>query len=100
MSWNSLSKKRYFWAGISDDFDSFIESLIAAEREEEVDLYRFKMCLANKNDLKYFNAKERKEILALFKQLINDTRRHTRFITRLIKLLIRYREEMTKGDLK
>ena len=91
--WKDATKKRYYWHAIGEDFTKLLEELVDAEQEEESDLFRFDLHMRSAKDLAVFNKVERNEIKRLFSILIKDTKRHSRCMARISKLLESYKKE-------
>ena len=89
--WKDLTKKRFYWAEIQEDFDEFLKELSSTEVEEEADLFRLRMHERSQADLSVFSAAEKKEILSLLGRLIRDTRHHGRELRHIVAALKRFR---------
>lgn len=89
--WKDEVRQRYFWIGISDDFDNLVKELVEIELDEEVDLFRLKMHIQSKEDLDVFEPGDQEEIRHLLLQLLKDTERHSRNLARVVKVLNGYK---------
>lgn len=96
--WREHIKKRYFWNAVADDLNQLIGEITAAEEDEISDIFRLEMHLKSKEDLEIFTSKEVKEISTSLAFLIKDTKRHSRTLGRIRKLLENYRKEFKDVD--
>ncbi len=76
MTWEEEIKKQYEWAEIQSQLDELLFELYKAEDEEEAGIYLMKLHLDNKEDLDFFEEKERKEVRRLLEILKTDTKKH------------------------
>jgi hypothetical protein len=94
MNWTEPKNRRLFWAAVQEDVANLIRDLTQAEEDEEVDLYRFNLYASNAGDLEVFSESHRAKVAFYLNHLIADTRRHARWIRRLIRVLKRFESRM------
>jgi rubrerythrin len=95
--WKSQSNKRYYWAGMREEMNALLSELRDAESEEDTDIYLVMMHLDNSEELRVFDAAERKKICHLLHTLVRDSERHRRTLTRLSQVINRYTKEMSSS---
>ena len=69
--------------------EELLQKLENCLQDEEVDIYVLTMHLLNHDDMNYFREKDRERIERIFGTLIQDTKRHSRSLQKILETLKR-----------
>ncbi|GEM_PF-2441360 len=64
----------------------FIKKIAHSLEEEEVDIFTLTLYSLSSDDLNYFDDKDRERIKAIFKVLMEDTKRHAELLKLIVEL--------------
>ena len=95
--WKNKSFKRYYWAGIGEEFKKLANEMTQVEAEEGGDLFLLQMHLRSKSEMSVFDEEERKQIEHLLSLLIEDSKRHERTLGRISNVLDSYWQGMSSS---
>lgn len=66
--------------------DSFFKKIAQSLQEEEIDVYVMNLYYRNRDDINYFNEKDRQRVQEIFDVLIEDTKRHAELLQLIVEL--------------
>ncbi len=95
--WQNPIHKKAYWMCIDEDFKKMLAQLMVVERDEESDLFRFELHLRDEAEIAVFSSEEQKVIQNIYKELMTDTRRHTKTILKICDILNALYERETGG---
>lgn len=66
--------------------NNFIEKIAHALQEEEEDIYTMTLYGMSSKDMEYFDEADRQRVKAIFKILMDDTKRHAALLRLIVEL--------------
>ena len=66
--------------------DDFFRKVAKSLQEEEIDVYVLNLYYRNREDIRFFNEKDRKRVQQIFDVLIEDTKRHAELLQLIVEL--------------
>jgi hypothetical protein len=69
--------------------ESFVKRVAEMLEEEEVDVYALGLYCLSEDELRYFAGEDRKRVEAIFRTLVEDTKRHAELLKLIVELASR-----------